>query len=163
MEERICQFLPEFEQAVKDNPQKQPIGVWIAWLWPLFLYVLFTGIATAIGILYFPQYEKWILGGVFTFSVWMFALLVFRYLTVGSMIGEEYLILVNGYFAKTFCYISYRNMQHIELYQNVLARFAGVQKGEIHLLASSANRVQGIPYFQEKDGELIREKMLKKY
>lgn len=163
MEERIRQFLPEFEQAVKDNPQKQPIGVWIAWLWPLFLYALFTGIATAIGILYFPQYEKWILGGVFTFSVWMFALLVFRYLTVGSMIGEEYLILVNGYFAKTFFYISYRNMQHIELQQNFLARFARVQKGEIHLLASSANRVQGIPYFQEKDGELIREKMLKKY
>ena len=37
-----------------------------------------------------------------------------------------------------------------------------IQKGEIHILASAKNRVQNLPYFSEEDGEIIKEKILKR-
>lgn len=162
MEERIRQFLPEFEAAVKEKPGRQPAGTWLAWLWPFLWYALVIGGAVVAGIVSLPKYQTWILWmGIFC-SMWGVALVLLRFLTAGCRMAEGHMILVNGYFTKTFCYISYRNIQHVELQQNFLAKLVKIQKGSAYLLASTANRAQGIPYFPEQEGEEVKKRILQR-
>lgn len=70
---------------------------------------------------------------------------------------------VNGFLRKRYCFVSYKKIQYIELKQNIFAKCMKIQKGEIYLLASAKNRVQNLPYFSEEDGEIIKEKILKRW
>ncbi len=107
-----------------------------------------------------PKYSKWMLAGVVLVSVWALLLVIAHYHTAGSRLGKEELILVQGYFRKTYCFLPYRKIQYVELKQNIPAKLVRLQKGEIHLLASARNRIQNLPYFPEKDGEVIKERII---
>lgn len=157
---RLKQLLPEFEHTVQMEYEKQPKETWIAWLWPVFLYLLCAVFATVAGAIYMPKYSKWMLAGVVLVSVWALLLVIAHYHTAGSRLGKEELILVQGYFRKTYCFLPYRKIQYVELKQNIPAKLVRLQKGEIHLLASARNRIQNLPYFPEKDGEVIKERII---
>ena len=86
--------------------------------------------------------------------------MVAYYHTAGSCFSEEEMVLVKGYFSKTYCFVPYKKIQYVELKQNLPAKFVKLQKGEIHLLASARNRIQNLPYFPEKDGEVIKKRII---
>ena len=157
---RLKQLLPEFEHTVQMEYEKQPKETWIAWLWPVFLYFLFAVFATVAGVMYMPKYSKWMLTGAALVSLWALLLVIAYYRTAGSRFGEEELLLVQGYFRKTYCFLPYRKIQYVELKQNFPAKMVRLQKGEIHLLASARNRIQNLPYFPEEDGEIIKERII---
>ena len=157
---RLKQLLPELEHTVQMEYEKQPKEAWIAWLWPSFLYLLFAVFATVAGVMYMPKYSKWMLTGAALVSLWALLLVIAYYRTAGSRFGEEELLLVQGYFRKTYCFLSYRKIQYVELKQNFPAKLVRLQKGEIHLLASARNRIQNLPYFPEEDGEIIKERII---
>lgn len=157
---RVEQLLPEFEHTVQMDYEKQPKETWIAWLWPTLFYVFFAIVVTAAGMTYMPKYSKWMLGGAVLVSLWALLLVVAYYHTAGSCFSEEEMVLVKGYFSKTYCFVPYKKIQYVELKQNLPAKFVKLQKGEIHLLASARNRIQNLPYFPEKDGEIIKERII---
>lgn len=157
---RLKQLLPELEYTVQMEYEKQPKEAWIAWLWPSFLYLLFAVFATVAGVMYMPKYSKWMLTGAALVSLWALLLVIAYYRTAGSRFGEEELLLVQGYFRKTYCFLPYRKIQYVELKQNFPAKLVRLQKGEIHLLASARNRIQNLPYFPEEDGEIIKERII---
>ena len=159
MEERVRLLLPEFSEAVQMETKRQPKRVWIAWIWPVFLFVMFLGIGTITSLVYFPEFQEWILLGAALLSTWTILLMVTRYLTAGISVGNDYIAIANGYFGRVFCYMSYRDIQYLEFSQNLCASCVKLQKGSIHLLASSANREQGIPYISLEDGEKIKERI----
>lgn len=68
----------------------------------------------------------------------------------------SHMAIVNGYFGRAICYISYKDIQYVEFSQNIFARVVKLQKGEVHLLASTANRKQEIPYISMENGETIK-------
>lgn len=82
-----------------------------------------------------PKYSKWMLGGAVLVSLWALLLVVAYYHTAGSCFSEEEMVLVKGYFSKTYCFVPYKKIQYVELKQN-------------------------LPYFPEKDGEIIKERII---
>lgn len=160
LEERIRLLLPEFSEALQMETKRQPKRVWVAWIWPVFLFVMFLMIGATTSSIYFHEFQTWILWGTVLFTIWAILLLVARYLTAGVSIGEDAMAIVNGYFGRVFSYISYRNIQHLEFSQNLFANCVKLQKGAIHLLASSANRQQTLPYITMEEGKKIIEKIL---
>ena len=132
---RMEQLLPEFEHTVQMDYEKQPKETWIAWLWPTLFYVLFAIVVTAAGMTYMPKYSKWIPAGAAFVSIWILLLVVAYYHTAGSCFSEEEMVLVKGYFSKTYCFVPYKKIQYVELKQN-------------------------LPYFPEKDGEIIKERII---
>lgn len=160
---RIKEFLPELAEVVEMEYHRQPIRTWIAWLWPIAMYVVCVGMGTMTAMSYFSEYEGWVAAGAGLFSVWCLVLLVLYYITAGSALGESYIMSVNGFLRKRYCFVSYKKIQYIELKQNIFAKCMKIQKGETHILASAKNRVQNLPYFSEEDGEIIKEKILKRW
>ena len=86
--------------------------------------------------------------------------MVLKYLTDGSGCDGTFLKLCHGYFGKNYISVRYSQIQYMEIKQNFIARAFGIRKGEIRLLASSANASHGIPYFKGNEDERIRQGML---
>lgn len=160
MEERIRLLLPEFSEALQMETKRQPKRVWIAWIWPIFLFAVFLVTGTITSIVYSPEFQTEILWGVSAFCVLTMFFLAAHYLTAGVSVGDDYMAIANGYFGRVFCYISYRDIQYLEFSQNIFANCVKLQKGGVHLLAASANREQTIPYISMEEGEKIKEKIL---
>ena len=86
--------------------------------------------------------------------------MLLKYLTDGSGSDGTFLKICHGYFGKNYISVRYGQIQYMEIRQNFIARAFGIRKGEIHLLASSANTSHGIPYFKGNEHERIRQGML---
>ena len=99
------------------------------------------------------------MGGLI-FSIWIILLVLAYFLTAGSTVGVSHMAIVNGYFGRAICYISYKDIQYVEFSQNIFARVVKLQKGEVHLLASTTNRKQEIPYISMENGETIKKRLL---
>lgn len=162
LQQQLEKLLPEFYDGQEKELELQLAAVWFAWLYPFLLYV-----ATILIIDYalwtmFSQYYAYIIiANIFIF-IWGMILLVCYYKTTGYYLHEDYLVVANGYFSRTICFLPYANMQYIEWKQNVFAHFIGIYNGKIHLLASTMNNVKIIPYMYEKNIDLISERILKK-
>ena len=76
---------------------------------------------------------------------------------------NKYIIISKGYLEKKIIYIPYEKIQFLELKQNIIAKKLKIQKGNIYLLASSTNRIQKIPYFEENKTNFIKQVLLKKH
>ena len=57
--------------------------------------------------------------------------------------------------------VRYQNIQYVHFSQNPLAGLCGIQKGQIHLLASSVNTSHSVPYFKGNTQEIMKEGMLR--
>lgn len=128
MEERIRLLLPEFYEAVQMQTVRQPIATWIAWIWPAVLFALFLVAGALLSVYYFPEFQKEIILGVLIFSIWMILLVLAYFLTAGSTVGVSHMAIVNGYFGRAICYISYKDIQYVEFSQNIFARVVKLQK-----------------------------------
>ena len=87
--------------------------------------------------------------------------MILKNLTEGSLAEKDFLKLAKGYFARSYLVVRYRNIQYVRFSRNPLAKAFGIQKGEIHLLASSADTSHSIPYFKGNGEEIIKEGMLR--
>jgi len=76
-------------------------------------------------------------------------------------VGEKSLKIADGNFGRRILMVKYPKIQYLETKQSFIAKYFHIQKGEIYLLASTKNRVHNIPYFPEKEAEVIRNRLLK--
>lgn len=162
LQQQLEKLLPEFYDGQEKELELQPAAVWFAWLYPFLLYVAAILIIDyALWTMFSQYYAYIIIANIFIF-IWGMILLVCYYKTTGYYLHEDYLVVANGYFSRTICFLPYANMQYIEWKQNVFAHFIGIYNGKIHLLASTMNNVKIIPYMYEKNIDLISERILKK-
>ncbi len=162
LQQQLEKLLPEFYDGQEKELELQPAAVWGAWLYPFLLYVAAILIIDyALWTMFSQYYAYIIIANIFIF-IWGMILLVCYYKTTGYYLHEDYLVVANGYFSRTICFLPYANMQYIEWKQNVFAHFIGIYNGKIHLLASTMNNVKIIPYMYEKNIDLISERILKK-
>lgn len=162
LQQQLEKLLPEFYDGQEKELELQPAAFWFAWLYPFLLYVTTILIIDyALWTMFSQYYAYIIIANIFIF-IWGMILLVCYYKTTGYYLHEDYLVVANGYFSRTICFLPYANMQYIEWKQNVFAHFIGIYNGKIHLLASTMNNVKIIPYMYEKNIDLISERILKK-
>lgn len=149
IEQKMRELLPEFSDCMKVEIPKQPKSVWIVWLLPILGYVCFVVLLLGIGMEFWKEYFFWfVLAAVALLFIGVIEL-VGRYMTEGCVIGKEILLTVHGSLGREYVFVKYPKIQYIEVKQNVLAKYFKIQKADIYLLASTQNRCQSVPYFEE--------------
>ena len=161
LEERLSLLLPEFVSSVEQPVDRLPASTWAAWTIPAAVYILLTVAGAFIGnVLTGNEYRLYIWIAAAVLVIMMFAGMILKYRTAGVGADDQYLKIAGGYFAKQYLSVRYRNIQYAEFSQNFIARACGIKKGEIHLLASTANTAHAIPYFSGDKDEIIKREML---
>lgn len=160
LDAKLHKLLPEFEEAVRTPVSRQPKGVLAAWLLPLMAYLIVVAGISGTLAEFLPRFRGWIWSGTAVLTLLVLLSMALRYITAGFAAGKECVVLVNGYFRRSFSYVFYRKIQHIQLEQNFIAKRMGIQKGSLYLLASADKRVQGIPYFLKKEVDIITANMV---
>ena len=161
LNERLTALLPEFLDAAGTAVERQPSSVWAAWSVPALIYTVIVAACAAVCASAMPEYALWAAAGAAALEFCLAAGMILKYLTDGSLAGNDFLKLAKGYFARTYLIVRYRKIQYVCFSRNPLAKACGIRKGEIHLLASSANTSHSIPYFKGNGEEIIKEGMLR--
>lgn len=164
LEERLSVLLPEFIEAADCQVERQPASVWAAWMLPAFVYTLcVTGAAAACSFAFGAEkYFLLIWGCAAGLEILLLVCMILKYRTEGMKMDENFLKLTRGYFGKNYLAVKYENIQYVEIKQNPLARICGIGKGYLHLLASSANAEQRIPYFRKNLDDKMKSRMIKR-
>lgn len=84
---------------------------------------------------------------------------LFRYLCLGFYADSNFTLCSGGSLTKTITIIPYSHIQHLCLKENFLSRHFGLFRGEIYILASTANRIITFPYITESEKHLLVEKI----
>ena len=162
LKEQLELLLPEFAPTAEQKTERLPGAVWTAWSLPGMIYVLVVGILAALCTAVIPEYRLFIWLGAAALILTVFIGMILKYITDGSGADETFLKLCHGYFGKSYISIQYDKIQYLEIKQNFIAKACGIQKGEIHLLASSGDASHGIPYYKGDMHERIRQGMLER-
>lgn len=155
-EERIEELLPEFSGVMRQETERQPGTVWGIWLIWGVIWILLTAGGAGVAGLIWEEYRIWIIAAEILIIAVTGIALVCRYRTAGLGIGEEFLLISQGYMGRRFLAIRFGKIQYLQLKQNFLAKRWRIQKGTVHLLASSLDRDQKIPYFRETVSEQLK-------
>lgn len=161
MEERLRMLLPEFAGVLSEPVKRQPGTVWAAWTIPFGIYALCTLAGIKVTAEFMPAHLKVIMAAALGITLLVLLCMICRFITAGSEVDEEFLKLSKGYFRRYYFFIRYDKIQYLETEQNFLAKYFGIQKGSVHLLASTVNRIQSLPYFREGNAELIKDRLLR--
>lgn len=161
LKERLTLLLPEFAPCVEQPTDRMPASVWAAWTVPAVVYILLVAVGASAGnALTENEYRLYVWITAAALIIMLFAGMTLKYRTAGAGADDKYLKIVEGYFSKEYLTVRYRDIQYVQFSQNFIAKACGIKKGEIHLLASSANTSHGIPYFSGDKDEIIKRKML---
>jgi len=159
--ENIRQLLPEFADELDTEVHKQTPKVWLVWLLPILEYL---AVAAAVMLILSEIMREELLIAIAvlaTITVFVMIYVVGNYFTRGYFVGEESLKIADGNFGRRILLVKYPKIQYLETKQSFIAKYFHIQKGEIYLLASTKNRVHNIPYFPDKEAEVIRNRLLK--
>lgn len=160
LEETIRILLPEFSGALQEEVKPMPASCWAARTPAALLYCVVVVCAAWAAAGYVPKYSPAVWAGAALLVVFACIGMFLSFLTCGTGIGTEFLVVTNGYFGCTTLAVRYRNIQYAEIRQNFIARRFGIRKGNIHLLASSANVEHHVPYFKAEMEEKFARNML---
>lgn len=161
LKERLAVLLPEFLEAAEQKVERQPASVWAAWAFPAAVYTLCVIAGAAVCGSVMTEYRQWILPGAAALELFLALGMILKFWTDGVNAGSRFLKLSRGYFARNSLMVRYRDIQYAEFTQNPLAKACHIKKGELHLLASSAQTTHEIPYFKGNAEEVIKRGMLR--
>ena len=162
LRERLALLLPEFAETVELETERMPGSAWAAWISPLAVCCAAAAACGGVCAELWPQYAAFIWIGACVFLLLVLTGMLLKYRTDGIGADKNFLKLCHGYFGRNYISVRYRNIQYAEFRQSFIARACGIQKGEIHLLASSADAAHNIPYFKGDAAEKIRRGMLER-
>ena len=160
MKEQLKLLLPEYADALDQETERIPGAAWAAWSFSMAVYTACVCACGAALHLALPEHRILIwccTAGLLILSLFM---LILRYISSGTGIGDLTLKLVHGYFGRNYIIMKYSDIQYVEFEQNFIARACKIRRGSVHLLASNADTSHGIPYFRGDGEDKVRQGML---
>lgn len=161
LQRKLGLLLPEFRQIAGEKVQRQPASAFAAWLLPLALYEGILALAAVSGALLLERYRPVITVAAAIAAALSPCGMLLNYFASGMAADGAFVKTVNGYFGRTAVIVRYGRIQYLTLKQNAIARACGIQKGNMMLLASSANRSHHIPYFRAGEEQKLKACLLK--
>ena len=154
-------LLPEYADTPDIRTERMPASVWAAWSIPFGIFAACTFAAAAAAVFVVPEkYIRFLWPGAAAILVLTLLCMLLRYRTAGTGADRQIFKTAGGYFGRQYLCVPFRNIQYVEFSSNPAARAAGISRGTMHLLASSADAAQGIPYSGREKEEMIKERML---
>ena len=160
IEERMKSLLPEFAEGMNIIEEKQPRQIWFIWLPAAITFLIIGIIAYAVCLEVFVEAKIPVLVAWCAIGILLLVKKCLSYRTRGIVFDDKFLKVVDGAFGKRSLLVRYEKIQYLTARQNVIAKKFGLQRGEIHLLASMKNQIHNIPYFKEEKIEKIKSDLL---
>lgn len=157
IQEQLEVLLPEFAMDFKEA-ERQPKDVWTVWAANGLMWM--TGILpiAAIASELIGEGAGLVIAIAIVFTIYIALLRATSYLTDFVVVGENFLQISQGHFSRYLLFVKYEKIQYLTMKQCIVAKKFGIEKGQIHLLASMKNQIHNLPYMKE---EMMKE--LKNY
>lgn len=153
-------LLPEFVEAVSAKVEKQPKATWIiTGIHLLIELLIFSILGGVIVLMEAPMYVA-IIGVSFIMVVSVIAQ-VFKYITTGINISDEYIGIRQGTFAVEYTITKIEKVQYLTINTNALTNKLGIVRGHINILAMMLKSIQILPYFKKEKVEDISRVLVK--
>lgn len=160
--ERVLKkVLPEFSTSTDDKISRQSKRVWKIVMVNTLLFVLL-GSLLIYTIAKFIEQSSVLIGmisGMLVITLLVIIFAIFRYMTAGMCVGEDYLGISQGIFQKITTLIKYNKIQLLEVKQGPMSRKMGLAHGSVFILASIRSRVCSFAYFEVNQCEEIYKRM----
>lgn len=152
-------LLPEFKDVLKVKVHPQPRSVWKIWTVSFLGYIVVLAISLFVGLQFWKTYFIYMItgAGLLTFGILCFMICSYR--TRGMKITQDTFVLSNGIIKREYCFVKFCKIQYAMIQQNLLACKFGITKGKVFLLASSAENIQRIPYYEAQQTEILKERL----
>ena len=143
--------MPEFQIGLDDKNERQPKGVFAVWaangcMW---LGILVPIAAIAAKLLNTGAVMVFVV--TIVLALYIVLLRGSSYVTDSVIVGDDLLQISQGHFSRYLLFVKYEKIQFLTMKQCIVAKKYDIEKGEIHLLASAANRIHNLPYMKEAD------------
>ena len=162
IQEEIRRVLPEFAEDLDMNVEKQTAKVWAIWCCSFAIVPIFLLCVNGVVAELWPGWLKQSI----LISIAILALFVVhlfgRYKTEGVSIRNKIMLICDGSFRRAFTFLKYDKIQYLEENQNFIAKRFGVSYVIAYLLAAGADKLQKTPFINQKNVEILKEKILDK-
>ena len=157
--EQLEVLLPEFQIEFGEEGEGQGKGVFAVWaanglMW---LAILIPILAVAAEIL-----DTGVVMVIVVALVLMLYIVILRYtsyVTDKIFLGDKFMQISQGHFARYHLFVKYEKIQYLTLKQCIVAKKYGIQKGQLYLLASAKNKVHNLPYMRQETMETLIHKV----
>ena len=149
IEEQLKTLLPEFNIELKTEEERQPKGVFAVWTANGLMWILGIAAIAMIGAEFMEAGAKMVIAVTVVIALYIVLLRGSSYITDYTMIGEQLLKISQGHFSRYILFVRYEKIQFLTMKQCIVAKKFGIEKGEVHLLASAKNRIHNLPYMKE--------------
>ena len=159
IEEQLKVLLPEFDielESVSEKHAKGVVAVWMA------NGIMWLGIIAPVAAIAAEILEVGIAMVIVVLAVLMLYIVILRassYITDSVAVGDKFLQIMQGHFSRYLLFVKYEKIQFLSLKQCIVAKRFGIEKGQIHLLASSKNQIHNLPYMKEENVERLIKKV----
>lgn len=160
IKDQLHLLLPEFDSALEIKEEKQPATIWLLSIPWWILYAVIVAVIYMIVDSYIPEAKIAVIIAAIVITAWRLVCKLAGFFTRGIKVGEDYLKIVDGGFAKRTLLVKYDKIQYVTSSQCILAKRFHIQKGTINLLASLKNRMHELPYFKENDMEQLKNHLI---
>lgn len=162
LQEQLHLLLPEFDGALEIKEEKQPAVIWLLSIPWLVLYILVAIAIYNIVAAYTPgaSIKYGVIAAAVVVLIWRTITKLADFFTKAIKVDEKFLKIVDGRFGRRVLFVKYDKIQYVTGRQCVIAKYFGIQKGTISLLASLKNRIHELPYFSERDMEQLKNRLI---
>lgn len=156
IEEQLKILLPEFDIELKTKGERQPKGVFTVWAANGLMWILGIVAIAMIAAEFMKTGVTMVVVVTVVIALYIVLLRGSAYITDYVVIGEKLLKISQGHFSKYLLFVKYEKIQFLTMKQCVVAKKFGIEKGEIHLLASMKNQIHNLPYMKEEKMRALR-------
>lgn len=160
---RLQELLPEFSTSDIKEIHNLPKGSGISYLISCLFFLLvfsgcFWGAASLFGNKGSDKTTLLVSYGIVAFFIILYQL--FHFFSIGTQLTDKQLIIHGGAFRKQIWLIPYRKIQFATFHQNPISRIFHIFKGDINILASSANNTIPLPFTSQNEINTLKEELL---
>ena len=150
VEEQLKILLPEFDIELETKGERQPKSVFAVWAANGLMWILGIMAIAMIAAEFMKTGVTMVVVVTVVIALYIVLLRGSAYITDYVVIGEKLLKISQGHFSKYLLFVKYEKIQFLTMKQCVVAKKFGIEKGEIHLLASMKNQIHNLPYMKEE-------------
>lgn len=156
VEEQLKILLPEFDIELETKGERQPKSVFAVWAANGLMWILGIVAIAMIAAEFMKTGVMMVVVVTVVIALYIVLLRGSAYITDYVVIREKLLKISQGHFSKYILFVKYEKIQFLTMKQCVVAKKFGIEKGEIHLLASMKNQVHNLPYMKEEKMRALR-------
>lgn len=92
--------------------------------------------------------------------VWIIVRILIQFKVEGICFGKFHMFISTGTFGRDIMIVPYKKIQYASVKNSPISKKSGLVRGEVHILAGALSTTKEIPFIEEAQVEVLKEKLL---